>query len=88
MGTIDSMLVNMELDIHNYEYVKEAICQKLVELELLDVEAATEFANTYGIIVIKQSWYKRIFNGGEYIIKCVKLRNVEKDSKDRPDSKD
>lgn len=73
MGTIDGMLVDMEEKIVNAEGVKECVCHTLIDLGLLTEEKAQQFCKDYGMIIIKQSWYKKIFTGDKYIMKCVKL---------------
>ena len=63
--------------IQDFENVKELVLSSLVNEGLLEAGVAEEFCRTYGIVLYKESWYKRIFKDGkdEMFINCVKLKD-------------
>ena len=66
--------------MENFEAIKSVTLKALVLAGLLSEAAAEEFGSTHGIVVYKESWYKRIFKRDDkdtLRLQCIKLALTE-----------
>ena len=61
----------------DFDLIKEATVQKLVDEGLLDEKAANLFCETFGFVVFKKPWYKRIFEDRDDKSIQAKLVNLK-----------
>lgn len=76
MSDRDPLRANMEVEINNAEYAKEAILERMVSDGYIVPEKAKEFAENYALIFIKDSWYPRVYKEPEdkWIMRCSKIK--------------
>ena len=72
--TIDSVLLNMEDNVNNANTVRDLVIGKLLEDKAINKETADNYMNNWQVIVIKNSWFKRIFSGEGWRYVFVKLK--------------
>ena len=75
MDSIDQELIHMEANVLNANSCMIVTLESLVNEGLLQPDEAKKFAHTHGIVVLKRSWFKRIFgtNKDAYHHQCVRL---------------
>lgn len=72
---IDQELYNMSSTIKNAEVVKALVINRLYSEKVISEEIAIKYREEYGVIVIKESWYKTIFSENKWIYKFIKLKD-------------
>jgi len=82
MGTIDSILVNMELHVKNANICKDMVVERLLKDGMITQEIANDYFEKYQIIIIKNSWFKtwmdkflKDSNKDTYSFKLVKFED-------------
>lgn len=76
MGQMDSVQADLNHHIQNAEIVKVMVIEALVEEGVLKDEDGKRFAEMFGVILVKESWYKRIFKTAtekDWVFKIVKM---------------
>ena len=56
---MDTRLISMEEDLANYNKVKDAVIQKIVDEGYMSIEEGLEFVERCQVMVYKGSWFKR-----------------------------
>lgn len=77
---IDSLLLEMESNLANYNAVKEAVISRLLIDKVITDEQAKTYIEKWNIIIIKPSWFKRYFStlskkDNAWIFKFVKFED-------------
>jgi len=81
MGTIDSVLVEIDSMTKNANLCKEMIIDKLFKDGIINQEIASEYMEKYQIIIVKKSWFKKWMDkfakneDDTYIYKLVKFED-------------
>ena len=70
---ISSMILDMESNIENGTTVKNLVIAKLHENGEITDEIAKKYIEEWQIIVVKDSWYKKLFSGDGWRYRFVKL---------------
>lgn len=61
--TIDGVLIDIDETIENSTTVKNMVIARLHEDGLITNEQAKTYIEDWQILVIKKSWYKKVFSG-------------------------
>lgn len=72
---MDQQLLELEVDMKNYQKVKELILNKLVSEGLLEEDDANEFDERCQVLVYKGTWFSKWFD------KNIKVDRPEADPK-------
>jgi hypothetical protein len=60
---ISSVLIEMDENITNATTIKNMVIAKLYENKEISDEIAEKYIKDWQIIIVKESWYKKLFNG-------------------------
>lgn len=71
---VENTLLSMEENIANAEAVKDVVLSKLLKDEKISEDDYNTYKSEYGIIIFKKSWYKRLFEKGEWVFNIAKLK--------------
>lgn len=72
----DEIRNNLGVETNNAEFAKVAVIDRLVRDNYLTPDQGDEFLEKYGMVIIKTSWYKKLFtkeNIDKWVMKCVKM---------------
>ena len=76
---MDSVQVNLSDETRNCETVKDTVLSTLFNNDVIDEKQYEEYNNKWGLILIKTSWYTRIFKDKKdpknWEYRFVKLEN-------------
>ena len=80
---MDTRLINIEEDLANYNKVKDAVIQKIVDEGYMSIEEGLEFVERCQVMIYKGSWFKRWMDRNKdldkngYYMKVIEMKDKE-----------